>query len=430
MRSIRYTLLAAALPCVLAVAAVPAFGKIDCHSPVTVRIDLASGAVASGAECVRYGGSVTVIVEHVNTLLYDVTVNGQEFRADATVWPVLESLEHPALPLAAHPAVKDYTGAVRKLYEGANEPPPKLRAILYGSPTPNPERLRRDALTVVRTWLGVDGDDFTAVSSAVLQGGYAALDHVERLHLEALRIGSDGGIPQAAVELVRGSFEIIDRDRAAILGRFRVTAEMLQQLGGLELAVASAPMAVHAESFPVTLSVVARPGLLGDPSRTAYDLRDREVARLKVGGGFTLGLGAGLSFSSPVNASYATVTDAGGDEIVERKGDEDAFSAGIDVMLNIYHRMPGDVNHSIALGLGVNDGGGVQYLLGYGVMLGRAQRIVISAGGIGSEVDRLAGGLSVGDVLPPGDSIRTDKEIVLGFYIGATYRFWSADRRQ
>ena len=125
-----------------------------------------------------------------------------------------------------------------------------------------------------------------------------------------------------------------------------------------------------------------------------------------------------------------TVTDSNGDEIIERKGDEDTFTAGIDVMLHVYQRKPRDVNHAIALGLGVNDGGGVQYLLGYGVMLGRAQRIVISAGGIGSEVDRLAGGLSVGDVLPAGETMRTDTKIVLGFYVGATYRFWSEDRRK
>ena len=232
MQSIRSALKAATLICFLAAAAIPAHGKIDCESPVTLRIDLATGAVAGNAECVRYGGSVTVVVEHVNTMLYDVTVNDQTFRATAPMWPIPDRLEPPALPVATHGVVKDYTDAVRKLYEAANETAPNIRAILYGSPTPDPDLLRRDGLTVVRTWLGIDGDDLTAVSSAVLQRGSAALGHVERLHRDALRMGAEAGTPQPTLELVRASYEVVNRERKAILeaaGKQGLAAEDLAQ---------------------------------------------------------------------------------------------------------------------------------------------------------------------------------------------------------
>jgi hypothetical protein len=176
----------------------------------------------------------------------------------------------------------------------------------------------------------------------------------------------------------------------------------------------------------VTVSVTRR-GDLPDGTAVAYELDEREVASLPVGGGFTVGASAGVSFSSPVDGEYATVTDPDtGDEIVTRKGDEAAFTVGVDVMAHVYQRKPGDVNHAIALGAGVNQGGGLQFLLGYGVLLGRKQRIIISAGGIGSSVTRLADGVEEGDALPTGTPIPTEEKIALGFYVGATYRFWAA----
>jgi hypothetical protein len=445
---------------VLAATASPALGKIECVSPVTLRFDLETGAASGNARCVRYGGSVTVVIENVNTLLYDVEINGQRFESDIELFVGFEPLPVPELPDAAPPArdggrfivdedrfgerlepLRDegsfdhavglYASAVRELYLIADELERRIRAVAYGSPTPRPERLRGDALQVARDLLGIDGEDLTTVSNRVMLSGFDALQRVDMLHAVVVdlepRRTNDG--QRTAMRSVGASRAELALDREAILERFRAASEMLLQLGQARFSVASAPMPAQSEAFPVTVSVTPRGDLpAGTPA--AYELPEREVANLLVGGGFTVGASAGVTFSSPVDGEYSTVTDPStGDEIITRKGDEAAFTVGVDVMAHVYQRKPGDVNHAIALGMGVNQVGGVQFLLGYGVMLGRKQRIVISAGGIGSEVRRLADGFEEGDVLPPGASIPTEGKLALGFYIGATYRFWAAGKQ-
>jgi len=445
---------------VLAATTSPALGKIECVSPVTLRFDLQTGAASGNARCVRYGGSVTVVVESVNTFLYDVEINGQRFESDIELFVGFEPLPVPELPDAASPALDAgrfimdedrfgerleplrgegsfdhavglYASAVRELYLIADELERRIRAVVYGSPTPRPERTRGDALQVVRDLLGIDGDDPTTVSNRVMLSGFDALQRVDTIHgivveLEPRRM-TDG--QRSAMRAVGASRAEIELDREAILERFRAASEMLLLLGQAGFAVASAPMPALGEAFPITVSVTPRSDLpAGAP--TAYELPEREVASLLVGGGFTIGVSAGLSGSSAVDAEYGTITDPDtGDEIVTRKGDEAAFGIGLDVMMHVYQRKPGDVNHTIALGMGVNQGGGLQILLGYGVMLGRKQRIIISSGAIGSEVRRLADGFEEGDVLPAGASIPTEDKIVLGFYVGATYRFWAPGER-
>jgi hypothetical protein len=404
----------------LAAIVTPVTAKMPCHTPVTVRVDLETGSSTTTARCARYGGSVTVVVENVNTLLYDVTINGQPFRANAALSQRFDRLVPPAVGAGEDPARRAYDTAVHELYSTANELPERLRAILYGSPTPRPERVRREALMAVRAHLEIDDDDLQAVSNAVAAAGTLSLHALETKMRDAMQLDPAGA---------GASWRAALRDRQAILDRYRAASDMLLQLAATPFEIASAPMVVSTETFRVILSVKARDDLPADLAPAAYEANAREIARLETGGGFTIGASAGMSFSSPVDASYTTVVDGAGDEIITRKGDEDAFTAGIDVMLHAYQRKPGDVNHAIALGLGVNDGGGLQYLLGYGVMLGRSQRVIISAGGIGSEVERLTGGFSQGDVLPPGSSIKTDDEIVLGFYVGATYRFWTPGKR-
>jgi hypothetical protein len=444
----------------LAVTASPALGRIECISPVTLRFDLETGAASGNARCVRFGGSVTVVVENVNTFLYDVEINGQRFVSDVELTPPLEPLAPPGLPDVAPPArdgrrfitderlfserlepLRDegsfddavglYAAGVRELYLIANELERRTRIVVFGSPTPRPAHVRANALLVARDLLGIDGDDAATVSNQILLVGFDALHRLDTLHgvvveLEPRRM-TDG--QRAALRAVRVSRSVLARNREVILDRFRVASEILLRLSDATFAVASAPMHVQGEAFPVTVSVTPRADL-PDGISTGYELPEREVANLLVGGGYTIGLSAGLSASSPVDGEYATVTDPGsGDEIIARKGDEAAFWTGVDVMLHVYQRKPGDVNHAIALGMGVNQGGGFQVLLGYGVMLGRKQRVIISSGGIGSTVRRLADGFEEGDVLPPGATIPTEDKLALGFYVGATYRFWSPGRR-
>lgn len=437
-----------------------AHGKIECLSPVTLRFDLETGAASGNARCVRYGGSVTVVVDHVNTFLFDVEINGQRFVSDVDLVPPFEPLAAPELPEVAPPArdgrrfitdehrfsawlepLRDegsfddavglYAAGVRELYLIANELERRTRIVVLGAPTPRPDRVRADALRLARDLLGIDGDETATVSNQVLWVGFDAMRRLDTLHgvvgeLEPRRM-TDG--QRVALRAVAESRAGLVRDREAILDRFRAVSEMLLRLSDVRFAVASAPMSAHGEAFPITVSVTPRADL-PDGTPQGYELPEREVANLLVGGGFTIGLSAGLSFSSPVDGEYATVTDPGtGDEILVRKGDEAAFTTGADVMLHVYQRKPGDVNHAIALGMGVNQLGGPQFLLGYGVMLGREQRVIISAGGIGSEVRRLANGYEESDILPPGQSVPTEDKLVLGFYVGATYRFWTPGRR-
>ena len=64
------------------------------------------------------------------------------------------------------------------------------------------------------------------------------------------------------------------------------------------------------------------------------------------------------------------------------------------------------------------------------VILGSKHRVVFSGGGTLNDVERLAGGLEEGDPLPTSGVIPTEKKLELGFFIGATYRFWSAAKRR
>jgi hypothetical protein len=412
-------------------------GGSDCPSSVTIEIDLDTGESATRARCVRHGGTVTIVVDRINPFLYDVAINDQVFRSGFPPSPEFETLGPPSLPegpfrgTAFDDAVRGYTSGVRELYLVAGEVERRLRALVYGAPTPTRDELRNEALRVVRGLLGIEEGDISSASEEVLRSGHEAYEKLEVLY-RAARTSSPkrpDGKPTAEIDwITKAHGEVID-DRPAVLARFRAAADLLSQLSRARFRIASAPIVAGGDSLSAVISVTLREGLAPESHPVAFEMEAHEVARIRTGGGFTIGLSAGLIFSSPVDAEYTT-EDIGGTGVIARGGDEDIGSAGLGVLLHVYQRKPGDVNHGPAVGLGVNDGGGVQYILGYGAMIGGKNRVIFSAGGTLSDVERLAGGLAEGDPVPASGVIPTEKKLTLGFYVGVSYRFWGAGGRK
>jgi len=410
-------------------------GKL-CPERTTLRFDLGSGSVSTDAPCVRHGGSVTVIVERVNPFLYAVEINGQSFRSNTDFPQELAGLWAPDLPVVAggtafDHAVRSYAAGVNELYTAADELPRRLLWVVHGVATPDAAHLGEDALRVVRAHVPIPADDLRTVSNEVLRFGHDSLLAVEEAYRAAAAAypTPPSASARAAFEIVEVSLAKIVADRGTLRERFQIASDLLLAIDAARLEVISAPIVATGEVLSVRLSVTLRSDLSLDRYPVTFEMQDREVARVRVARGFNVGASAGLAFSSPVDASYVTVPDGTGDETVERKGDESAFFTSLAVLMHVYQRKLGDVNHAISVGGGLNQGGGAQVFLGYGAMLGGRRRVLISAGGTGSQVERLSGGLQVGDVVPPGTGLSTRDETVLGFFVGATYQFWAGGGR-
>jgi hypothetical protein len=138
----------------------------------------------------------------------------------------------------------------------------------------------------------------------------------------------------------------------------------------------------------------------------------------------------GLQINASVGISFASYFDAPKDYLVldgKLFGDElDAFAPIVTSYVHFYGQSKGNVSLAGTLGLGLGlsgNGGGAglsNYFLGPSLIIGKGQRIVLTSGLMGGKADRLARGLSEGDVYSE-QTIPLKSVYELGFFVGVSF---------
>lgn len=127
-----------------------------------------------------------------------------------------------------------------------------------------------------------------------------------------------------------------------------------------------------------------------------------------------------LAFGDLRDRSYGKRTRNGVTRVV-RRGGEDAFKPSAGAMVHIHRRLSGEVHWGPSFGLSVQDGKTVQYLGGLSLLFGEKKRVVVTGGVAGGLVSRLDG-LEEGDAFS-GDKIPVKDRFGIGPFLGLTYNF-------
>lgn len=145
---------------------------------------------------------------------------------------------------------------------------------------------------------------------------------------------------------------------------------------------------------------------------------------LDINGGWKLSAGIGLAFGVLKDQAYDYSTLNG--KIVATEND--AFTPMITSFAHIYKQTSSSINLGGSFGIGypLSDGGGVSsvsFFVGPTIVVGRKQKFLISGGLMGAKVNRLGGGLEVGDDFDTfsGLEVPLASRYELGYYISISY---------
>jgi hypothetical protein len=141
-------------------------------------------------------------------------------------------------------------------------------------------------------------------------------------------------------------------------------------------------------------------------------------------GGLKIDVSAGIFFTSLYDSEYDKRDDPAiaGNKIITLKNSGD-YDMAFGSTINTYIRMNSWVVPTINFGAIITQDEKLQVLLGGGVILGKQERIIFSAGVSMGKVDRIADGYQVGSSYNLGDSgtIPTQSQFKFGKFFGITY---------
>lgn len=158
-------------------------------------------------------------------------------------------------------------------------------------------------------------------------------------------------------------------------------------------------------------------------NHTGLTSRTVQPVAVKVYGGMqvnaSVGLGFGQFFERP-QAYYVR------DSIIQQQ-DKDAFTPYLSSFVHFYPQSMGEVSLGGTFGVGLPIGSGssldaMTFFLGPSLIVGREQRIVLSAGLIGGRVEQLASGYAAGDRLDiAAEFLPTTSVYQLGYSVGLSF---------
>ncbi len=193
---------------------------------------------------------------------------------------------------------------------------------------------------------------------------------------------------------------------------------------------------LKANTFSHTFRATARGDMLGlkvvlEPIDSAgvpgLSTRKLSTLEIPVKGGFKLNASVGVSFSSffdqPRNYFLR-------DTLISSE-DKDQFTPVVTSFLHFYNQSAGNTSFGGAFGIGLalggQDGGqNINFFLGPSLMLGRGQRLALTAGLMGGKVERLGEGYEVGDTfISEADNVPTRSVYELGYFLGLSFNLMS-----
>jgi hypothetical protein len=133
----------------------------------------------------------------------------------------------------------------------------------------------------------------------------------------------------------------------------------------------------------------------------------------------SLGVGFGQFFTRPQNY-YVRDTFI-------RSTDKDAFTPFLTSFVHFYRQSKGSASLGGSFGVGIPLGGkngleNISFFLGPSLVLGRGERIVLSAGLMGGKVDQLTNGDAIGDRFTEDSSkLTTESQYQLGMFVGISF---------
>lgn len=141
-------------------------------------------------------------------------------------------------------------------------------------------------------------------------------------------------------------------------------------------------------------------------------------------GGLKIDVSAGIFFTSLYDEVYDKRDDTAipGNKIITLKNSGD-YDMAFGSTINTYIRMNSWVVPTLNFGAVITQNEKLQVLLGGGVILGKQERIIFSAGISMGKVDRIGDGYQVGSSYNLGDSgtIPTQSQFKFGHFFGITY---------
>ncbi|MEZ4941335.1 MAG: hypothetical protein R3D58_10715 [Saprospiraceae bacterium] len=145
----------------------------------------------------------------------------------------------------------------------------------------------------------------------------------------------------------------------------------------------------------------------------------------------TLSVYGGLRINASLGVGFGQFFDRALDfyvrDSVIGSSEKDAFNPYLTSFVHFYRQSRGDVSLGGSFGVGIPLGGengldNVAFFLGPSLVLGRGQRIVLSAGLLGGKVNKLTGGYQVGDAFARDSSeIPTESRYELGYFVGLSF---------
>lgn len=151
--------------------------------------------------------------------------------------------------------------------------------------------------------------------------------------------------------------------------------------------------------------------------------------KVAVAGGFKVNASIGVSFGQFFTRPQSYFIR---DQRI-RAEDDDSFYPVISSFFHFYSQSKGNTSFGGAFGIGLpltgsNAGQSASFFLGPSLIIGRSERLVLSGGLMGSQVERLAQGYSVGDLLVSDANVVPTKDVYeMGYFLGLSFNIVGAN---
>ena len=417
---------------------------------VSLSYDMAANTVqTASAETAKAGDMVSFELKNVNPFLYEVTINNQTISRSTP----LRRLGRFALPTPAitdtarqaSPVTADLAGSTNRL------PINRFRTnhtlfrnrfttflaflsfddyllSLLRQPFPQEDLLKRSIATRLNDLVGTGplytradfvrkGDElFEAMTKAFndLMSEYQFLDTLAKRELRQPMLDA------------RSTYQLMSADKGEWSRHLEATADFYELIQNTPFTFASFKTQVAVGDQEMEFRVEGKrkeesdqiPNGVAQPFTLQYQLAVQ-------GGGFRLGVGAGLFASSLANNSYGFRDSLGYRFIVQNQ--RDVINYGPGAVMHFHHTtFPVGGN----IGLMLNNASRIQYLAGASLMVGDRGQVGFNGGLTFGTVARLAAPYVVDKRLDGNDAkltaVPTIDRLELGWYGGVSYNFSAA----
>ena len=274
--------------------------------------------------------------------------------------------------------------------------------------SPEPSQADRDRLNALEERARIARVEWEALNGEVA---------TQTAELGGLRVLLDGA---------RDTHQKFTQDRQALIAKFENARSIFIMIRDAEFTVNSPAIQASGDQIEFSLKIQRNAQL--DAKFPTVRVVDRDpFLTFDVRDGIKLDFSAGVFVTNVRDQAYSTET-IDGVNIIRRSGDEDSARVVAGALMHVYRKKHPWVNWAGSFGLGITGDSNLSYFFGVSSLFGRESRGVLSVGTTLGSVERLSGGLSVGDEFEGTNPVPTKSTLKFGFFVGFTFNFASATR--